>query len=48
MAEINASITETPNVTVTMTAKSRTNLALHHLFAACRFATRIGEIEQEN
>jgi len=45
MGEINASIL---NMTVKATVKSRTNLALHHLFAACRFATRIGEIERQN
>ena len=28
--------------------KSRANLALHHLFAACRFTSRIGEVEREN
>lgn len=33
---------------LTATAKSRTNLALHHLFAACRFTARIGEIEDQN
>ena len=33
---------------LTGTAKTRTNLALHHLFAACRFTTRIGEIEDQN
>jgi hypothetical protein len=30
------------------TAKTRVNLALHHLFAACRFAARIRQIEKEN
>ena len=48
MAEINTSISETLNITATITAKSRTNLSLHHLFAACRFASRIGEIEIQN
>lgn len=48
MTEINVGITEALNVTATATAKSRTNLALHHLFAACRFAARIGEIERQN
>lgn len=28
--------------------KTRANLALHHLFAACRFASRIKEVESEN
>src|SRR6267378_2950147 len=36
------------NDVLTATAKSRTNLALHHLFAACRFTARIGEIEEQN
>lgn len=36
------------DVTAVITAKSRTNLALHHLLAACRFAARIGELEREN
>ena len=33
--------------TVTATVKTRINLALHHLFAACRFAARLQAIEQE-
>ena len=28
-------------------AKTRTNLALHHLFAACRFSAKLKEIESE-
>ena len=28
--------------------RTRTNLALHHLFAACRFSARVGEIESAN
>lgn len=28
--------------------KTRMNLSLHHLFAACRFTARIGEVEQQN
>ena len=35
-------------ITTTATGKSRTNLSLHHLFAACRFTARIEEIEQAN
>lgn len=38
----------TSSITLTATAKTRTNLALHHLFAACRFSARIGQIEAEN
>ena len=48
MAEINASASFSMHATISATAKSRTNLALHHLFAACRFAARIGEIERQN
>ena len=29
-------------------AKTRTNLALHHLFAACRFSAKVKEIENAN
>ncbi len=36
------------NFTVTATAKTRTNLALHHLLAACRFSARVGQVEAEN
>jgi hypothetical protein len=32
----------------TATLKVRVNLALHHLFAACRFAVRVAQLEQEN
>jgi hypothetical protein len=39
---------EQANATVTATGRTRTNLALHHLFAACRFSTRVGLIETEN
>ncbi|MFZ3209127.1 MAG: hypothetical protein WA140_09880 [Geobacteraceae bacterium] len=34
--------------TVSATLRTRTNLALHHLFAACRFASQIEQIEREN
>jgi hypothetical protein len=34
--------------TVAFTCRTRTNLALHLLFAACRFAVRIEEVECEN
>jgi hypothetical protein len=34
--------------TVAFTCRTRTNLALHLLFAACRFASRIEEVEREN
>ncbi len=47
MAELNASITETANST-TATARTRMNLGLHHLFAACRFSARVGQVEVEN
>jgi hypothetical protein len=36
------------NATLTATARTRANLALHHLFAACRFSARVGEIESAN
>ena len=36
------------NATVSATARTRTNLALHHLFAACRFSARVGQVEAEN
>src|SRR5688572_2393980 len=35
-------------MTATATARSRMNLALHHLFAACRFASRVNHVEQSN
>lgn len=46
MTELHANVLA--NVTVTATAKTRTNLALHHLFAACRFSARVGQVEAEN
>lgn len=36
------------SIKVTATARTRTNLALHHLFAACRFSARIHDLEREN
>ena len=36
------------NVTATATARTRMNLALHHLFAACRSTARIHELEREH
>lgn len=36
------------NASVTAALKTRTNLALHHLFAACRFASRIEQVERDN
>lgn len=36
-----------PIITLTATGRTRMNLALHHLFAACRFAARLQAIEQE-
>lgn len=36
------------NDVMSASVKVRTNLALHHLFAACRFTARIHEIENEN
>ena len=33
---------------VSGTGRTRTNLALHHLFAACRFSARVKEIESAN
>ena len=38
----------TGTASATATARCRTNLALHHLFAACRFAAQIGRIEHDN
>lgn len=46
MTELHAHLTA--NATVTAIGRSRTNLALHHLFAACRFSARVGEIENQN
>jgi hypothetical protein len=34
--------------TMTATIKTRTNLAVHHLFAACRFSAKVKEIEAAN
>lgn len=34
--------------TLNATMRTRVNLSLHHLFAACRFATRLQAIEQEH
>lgn len=34
--------------TATIRARTRMNLALHHLLAACRFAARIRELEREH
>jgi hypothetical protein len=48
VATYNASIVESANATMTITAKSRTGMALHHLLAAARFAARIGVVEREN
>ncbi len=36
-----------PNPSLAATVRTRVNLGLHHLFAACRFATRLSAIEQE-
>ena len=35
-------------VTVAATAISRTNLGIHHLFAACKAVARISKVEKEN
>ncbi len=35
-------------LTVTATARTRTNLALHHLFAACRFTSSLRQVEEEH
>lgn len=35
-----------PSLKMTATGKTRMNLALHHLFGACRFTARIRQIEQ--
>ncbi len=48
MVEGTAHVHEQMDASDSSTAKSRTNLALHHLFAACRFAARIGEVERAN
>ena len=48
MTTVNANIHEQADAIAIATAKSRTNLSLHHLFAACRFASRIGVLEREN
>lgn len=39
---------QAPPCTATATARVRANLALHHLFAACRFSARVGQIESDN
>src|SRR4051812_4009066 len=36
------------NIKVTATGKFRMNLSLHHMMAACRFATIIDEIETQH
>ena len=36
------------NFTGSATLRTRTNLAIHHLLAACRFASRVAQIEREN
>ena len=36
------------NATATTTMRTRANLALQHLFAACRFSARVGQVEAEN
>ena len=36
------------NFTGSATLRTRTNLAIHHLFAACRFASRVALIERDN
>lgn len=48
MTNFSAAVNESLNLTATATARSRTNLALHHLFAACRLSARINQIEVEN
>lgn len=35
-----------PSLEMTATGKTRMNLALHHLFGACRFTARIRELEE--
>jgi hypothetical protein len=45
MAEIRA---QAKNASISMTVKIRVNLSIHHLFAACRFAARVAQIEQEH
>lgn len=41
-------VSEEMNLAVAMRARTRTNLALHHLFAACRFAAQLCRVEREN
>ena len=48
MTDYSAHLNESLSLTVTATARSRTNLALHHLFAACRLSARVKQIEAEN
>lgn len=41
-------MTEVDPVKLTATATSRVNLAIHHLFAACRLSMRVSEVEKQN
>lgn len=43
---LNAAVSS--SATLSATLRLRTNLAVHHLFAACRFSAQIGHIEREN
>lgn len=47
-SSIDVAAAATVSVTASVTARARTNLALHHLFAACRFAAQVERVEQEN
>lgn len=48
MTELHAHINEFANDTFTASLRTRINLGLHHLFAACRFSARVHQIEFEN
>ena len=48
MTELHVNAIANATATATATARTRPNLALHHLFAACRFSATVGQIETGN
>jgi hypothetical protein len=48
MTDIFGALSTSQAQTSSANVKTRTNLALHHLFAACRFSAKVKEIENAN
>jgi len=48
LQQLPAGLAEVSDVAIAAQARTRTNLALHHLFAACRFAAQLRRVELAN